>query len=79
MSSTRKVRIKKLNPRQALPILLEGQIDRNEYEALTTDLQHTRGVEQNEADVSLPSSDDLPALPLAVADLISPPVAPSRT
>ncbi|KAI1840274.1 hypothetical protein JX265_013608 [Neoarthrinium moseri] len=52
MSSSRKVRIKKLNPKTALPVLIEGQIDDTEYEALTTDLGHTtHGVdsaEQNE-------------------------------
>ncbi|KAH8652339.1 enhancer of polycomb-like-domain-containing protein [Xylariales sp. PMI_506] len=49
MSSTRKVRVKKLNPKHPLSILVEGQIDPSEYESLTTE-QKAHGVDAAEAD-----------------------------
>ncbi|KAI4595006.1 Enhancer of polycomb-like protein 1 [Pestalotiopsis sp. 9143b] len=49
MSLQRKVRIKKLNPKTALQVLIEGQIDPNEYESLTTDISSTAGVDQGES------------------------------
>lgn len=52
MSLQRKVRIKKLNPKTALQVLIEGQIDPNEYESLTTDISSTAGVDQGESNVS---------------------------
>jgi hypothetical protein len=60
--SSRKIRVKKLNHRTILPILLESQIDASEYESLTTDVQLASGVEANEADVSLSSPFPLRAL-----------------
>lgn len=49
MSLQRKVRIKKLNAKTILPILLEGQINPEEYESLTTDISSTAGVDQGES------------------------------
>ncbi|KAI1339035.1 histone acetyltransferase complex component Epl1 [Xylariaceae sp. FL0016] len=46
--TTRKVRYKKLNTKTPLPVLLENQIDPNEYESLTTENQIATGVEQAE-------------------------------
>ncbi|KAK6072913.1 Enhancer of polycomb-like protein 1 [Seiridium cupressi] len=46
---SRKVRIKKLNPKTALQVLIEGQIDPSEYESLTTDISSTAGVDTGEA------------------------------
>ncbi|KAH6655056.1 enhancer of polycomb-like-domain-containing protein [Truncatella angustata] len=47
--SSRKVRIKKLNPKTALQVLIEGQIDPSEYESLTTDISSTAGVDSGES------------------------------
>ncbi|KAG5972706.1 Enhancer of polycomb-like protein 1, partial [Claviceps digitariae] len=46
--SSRKVRVKKLSVKTALPVLREDQIDPSEYEALTTDIQIATGVEHAE-------------------------------
>ncbi|TQS32155.1 hypothetical protein Golomagni_07538, partial [Golovinomyces magnicellulatus] len=46
--SSRKVRVKKLSVKTALPVLREDQIDPTEYEALTTENQIATGVEQAE-------------------------------
>lgn len=46
--STRKVRVKKLSVKTPLPILREGDIDKSEYEALTTETQISTGVEAAE-------------------------------
>ncbi|KAH7318712.1 enhancer of polycomb-like-domain-containing protein [Stachybotrys elegans] len=46
--SSRKVRVKKLSVKTALPVLREDQIDPSEYEALTTETQIATGVEQAE-------------------------------
>jgi enhancer of polycomb-like protein len=58
-SHGRKVRVKKLSVKTALPVLREDQIDPSEYEALTTETQIATGVEQAEENVSLsrPPSD----------------------
>jgi enhancer of polycomb-like protein len=50
--SSRKVRVKKLSVKTALPVLREDQIDPSEYEALTTETQIATGVEQAEENVS---------------------------
>ncbi|KAI0129962.1 enhancer of polycomb-like-domain-containing protein [Xylariales sp. AK1849] len=50
MSLHRKVRVKKLQPRTVLQVLLENDIDASEYESLTTEVQIAAGVEANEAD-----------------------------
>lgn len=47
-SHGRKVRVKKLSVKTALPVLREDQIDPSEYEALTTENQIATGVEQAE-------------------------------
>jgi hypothetical protein len=52
-SHGRKVRVKKLSVKTALPVLREDQIDASEYEALTTENQIATGVEQAEENVSL--------------------------
>lgn len=55
--SSRKVRVKKLSVKTALPVLREDQIDPSEYDALTTETQIATGVEQAEENVSfLPST-----------------------
>ncbi|KAG9255263.1 enhancer of polycomb-like-domain-containing protein, partial [Emericellopsis atlantica] len=46
--SSRKVRVKKLSTKTALPVLREDQIDPSEYEALAPDTQIATGVEQAE-------------------------------
>ncbi|KAK2601931.1 Enhancer of polycomb-like protein 1 [Conoideocrella luteorostrata] len=46
--SSRKVRVKKLSIKTALPVLREDQIDPSEYEALTTEIQIATGVEHAE-------------------------------
>ncbi|KAI9158745.1 Enhancer of polycomb-like protein 1 [Paramyrothecium foliicola] len=46
--SSRKVRVKKLSVKTALPVLREDQIDPSEYDALTTENQIATGVEQAE-------------------------------
>ncbi|PKS05363.1 hypothetical protein jhhlp_008737 [Lomentospora prolificans] len=46
--STRKVRVKKLSPKTPLGVHREDQIDRSDYDALTTDNQIATGVEQAE-------------------------------
>ncbi|QUC18897.1 uncharacterized protein UV8b_03138 [Ustilaginoidea virens] len=46
--SSRKVRVKKLSVKTALPVLREDQIDPSEYEALTTENQIATGVEHAE-------------------------------
>ncbi|KFA75457.1 hypothetical protein S40288_01200 [Stachybotrys chartarum IBT 40288] len=46
--SSRKVRVKKLSVKTALPVLREDQIDPSEYDALTTETQIATGVEQAE-------------------------------
>ncbi|KAG5973286.1 Enhancer of polycomb-like protein 1 [Claviceps cyperi] len=46
--SSRKVRVKKLSVKTALPVLREDQIDPSEYEALTTEIQIATGVEHAE-------------------------------
>ncbi|ORY71264.1 enhancer of polycomb-like-domain-containing protein [Pseudomassariella vexata] len=48
MSTRKPVRIRKLNTKTALQVLREDQIDRNEYDSLTTDAQIATGVESNE-------------------------------
>ena len=50
--SSRKVRVKKLSIKTALPVLREDQIDPSEYEALTTETQIATGVDQAEENVS---------------------------
>lgn len=50
--SSRKVRVKKLSVKTALPVLREDQIDPSEYEALSTENQIATGVEQAEENVS---------------------------
>jgi hypothetical protein len=52
-SHGRKVRVKKLSVKTALPVLRENEIDASEYEALTTENQIATGVEQAEENVSL--------------------------
>lgn len=47
-SHGRKVRVKKLSVKTALPVLRENEIDASEYEALTTENQIATGVEQAE-------------------------------
>lgn len=51
--SSRKVRVKKLSVKTALPVLREDQIDPSEYEALTTEIQIATGVEHAEEKVSI--------------------------
>jgi hypothetical protein len=51
--SSRKVRVKKLNIKTALPVLREDQVDPSEYEALTSETQIATGVEQAEEKVSI--------------------------
>ena len=51
--SSRKVRVKKLSVKTALPVLREDQIDPSEYDALTTENQIATGVEQAEENVSV--------------------------
>lgn len=46
--SSRKVRVKKLSVKTALPVLREDQIDPSEYEALAPDTQIATGVDQAE-------------------------------
>ncbi|KAH6686239.1 enhancer of polycomb-like-domain-containing protein [Plectosphaerella plurivora] len=46
--STRKVRVKKLSVKTPLPILREGDIDKSDFEALTTESQISTGVEAAE-------------------------------
>jgi enhancer of polycomb-like protein len=46
--SSRKVRVKKLSVKTALPVLREDQIDPSEYEALAPETQIATGVEQAE-------------------------------
>ncbi|KAJ6782141.1 hypothetical protein PWT90_10521 [Aphanocladium album] len=46
--SSRKVRVKKLSVKTALPVLREDQIDATEYEAITTESQIATGVEHAE-------------------------------
>ena len=50
-SSSRKVRVKKLNVKTTLPVLREDQIDPAEYESLTTETQIATGVEAGEENV----------------------------
>lgn len=50
--SSRKVRVKKLSVKTALPVLREDQIDPSEYEALAPDTQIATGVDQAEEKVS---------------------------
>ncbi len=56
--SSRKVRVKKLSVKTALPVLREDQIDATEYEALSTENQISTGVEHAEekVDISCPYS-----------------------
>lgn len=50
--SSRKVRVKKLTIKTALPVLREDQIDATEYESLLTESQIATGVDQTEENVS---------------------------
>lgn len=50
--SSRKVRVKKLSVKTALPVLTSDQIDPSEYESLATETQIATGVEQAEEAVS---------------------------
>jgi enhancer of polycomb-like protein len=52
--STRKVRVKKLSVKTPLPILREGDIDKSDFEALTTETQISTGVEAAEETVRCP-------------------------
>lgn len=61
--STRKVRVKKLSPKTALGVHREDQIDRSDYEALTTDNQIATGVEQAEENVRCLPPLDAPDIP----------------
>lgn len=47
----RKVRIKKLNPKQPLDVLKEEDIDASEYHSLTQELSVATGVDQGEENV----------------------------
>lgn len=49
--SSRKVRVKKLSVKTALPVLREDQIDATEYETITTESQIATGVEHAEEKV----------------------------
>lgn len=49
--SSRKVRVKKLSVKTALPVLREDQIDAAEYETITTESQIATGVEHAEEKV----------------------------
>lgn len=49
--ATRKVRVKKLNTKQPLDVLLENEIDASEYQSLTQELSIATGVEQAEENV----------------------------
>lgn len=49
--ATRKVRVKKLNPKQPLDILTEDEIDATEYHSLVQELSIATGVEQGEENV----------------------------
>lgn len=59
--SSRKVRVKKLSVKTALPVLREDEIDATEYEALTNENQIATGVEHAEekVDIALPLSQTL--------------------
>lgn len=59
--SSRKVRVKKLSVKTALPVLREDEIDATEYEALTNENQIATGVEHAEekVDIALPLSPTL--------------------
>ncbi|KAF3760204.1 hypothetical protein M406DRAFT_348512 [Cryphonectria parasitica EP155] len=46
--ATRKVRVKKLNPKQPLDVLTEDEIDATEYHSLVQELSIATGVEQGE-------------------------------
>lgn len=50
--STRKVRVKKLSVKTPLPILREDDIDKADFEALTTENSISTGVEAAEETVS---------------------------
>lgn len=58
-SFQRKVRIKKLNPKTGLQVLIEGQINSGEYESLATDISSTAGVDQAEQSVNKPLTHSL--------------------
>lgn len=60
--SSRKVRVKKLSVKTALPVLREDQIDPSEYEALTTEIQIATGVEHAEEKVSTSLPPDITCL-----------------
>lgn len=49
--ATRKVRIKKLNPKQPLDILTQDEFDASEYESMVQELSIATGVEQGEENV----------------------------
>lgn len=49
--ATRKVRVKKLNTKQPLDVLIEDEIDASEYQSLTQELSIATGVEQAEENV----------------------------
>lgn len=49
--ATRKVRVKKLNTKQPLDVLIESEIDANEYQSLTQELSIATGVDQAEENV----------------------------
>ncbi|KAG6012276.1 Enhancer of polycomb-like protein 1 [Claviceps pusilla] len=78
--SSRKVRVKKLSVKTALPVLREDQIDPSEYEALTTDIQIATGVEHAEEKVNtgVSNAQEIPVPPPQESNISYDQVYPSN-